>query len=71
MHIYFLERVELGVVLPDRLQMREGTDERAAERAEIHAGLRVEILDREDGWMRIELANGHEGWVPADAIGAL
>jgi hypothetical protein len=71
MHIYFLERVELGVVLVDRLQMREGTDERAAERAEIHAGLRVEILDREDGWMRIELANGHEGWVPADAIGAL
>lgn len=69
--IYFLERVEMGVVLPDQLQMHEGTDLRSAERAEIHAGLRVEILDREPGWLRVQLANGHEGWVPADTIGEL
>ena len=70
-HIYFLELVDVGIVLPDQLQMRESTDDKSAERAEIHAGLRVEILDREPGWLRIELANGHEGWVPDDTIGEL
>lgn len=70
-HIYFLEEKRMGIVLPDQLQMREGTDPRSAERAQIHAGLRVEIIDREPGWLRVELANGHEGWVPVDAIGEL
>lgn len=70
-HIYFLEEKDFGIVLPDQLQMREGTDPRSAERAQIHAGLRVEILDREPGWLRVELANGHEGWVPSDTIGEL
>lgn len=70
-HIYYLEEKRMGIVLPDQLQMREGTDPRSAERAQIHAGLRVEIIDREPGWLRVELANGHEGWVPVDAIGEL
>jgi tetratricopeptide (TPR) repeat protein len=70
-HIYFLELVDVGIVLPDQLQMREATDDKSAERADIHAGLRVEVIDREPGWLRIELANGHEGWVPDDAIGEL
>ncbi len=70
-HIYFLELVDVGIVLPDQLQMREATDNASAERAEIHAGLRVEIIAREPGWLRVELANGHEGWVPNDAIGEL
>lgn len=70
-HIYYLEDKDMGIVLPDQVQMREGTDPRSAERAQIHAGLRVEIIDREPGWLRVELANGHEGWVPADTIGEL
>jgi hypothetical protein len=70
-HIWFLELVDLGIVLPNQVQMREGADEKSAERAEIHAGLRVKILGRERGWVRIELANGHEGWVPDAAIGEL
>jgi hypothetical protein len=70
-HIYFLEEKRMGIVLPDQLQMREGTDPRSAERAQIHAGLRVEILGQEQGWLRVQLANGHEGWVPDDAVGEL
>jgi tetratricopeptide (TPR) repeat protein len=70
-HILFLETVKLGVVLPDRLQMHEGADDRTAERGQVHAGLRVRVVDRQPGWARVRLANGHEGWVPDSAIGDL
>jgi tetratricopeptide (TPR) repeat protein len=70
-HILFLETVQLGIVLPDRLLMHEAADDRTAERGQVHAGLRVRIVDREPGWVRVRLANGHEGWVPDGAIGEL
>lgn len=70
-HILFLETVEVGVVLPDELLMHEGADIASAERGQVHAGLRVRVLAEEPGWLRVRLANGHEGWVPGDAIGRL
>lgn len=70
-HIYYLERVELGVVVSDRAFLREGADETLQERAEVHPGLRVRILDRETGWLRVRLANKVEGWIPQHAIGEL
>jgi tetratricopeptide (TPR) repeat protein len=78
-HLYFLERVELGIVLPDEIQLREGPDQRRAERGQVHAGLRVTLMARDQGlgsspgagWVRVRLANGHEGWLPQDAVGEL
>ena len=51
--------------------MREGTDDDSAERAHIHAGLVVRVLERETGWLKIRLNNGAEGWAPHSAIGEL
>jgi tetratricopeptide (TPR) repeat protein len=70
-HILFLETVQVGVVLPDELLMHEGADGASAERGQVHAGLRVRVIGEEPGWLRVRLANGHEGWVPSDAIGRL
>jgi tetratricopeptide (TPR) repeat protein len=71
LQIWYLEKVSVGIVLPDEVRMHEGRDETHRERWVIHAGLKVHITGREPGWMRIELANGNEGWVRADAIGEL
>jgi hypothetical protein len=37
----------------------------------VHGGLEVDITGREAGWVRIELPNRVEGWVPANTIGEL
>ena len=71
-HSYYLERVSVGVVLPDQVIMREGADERRAERGLLHPGLRVEVIGSDpSGWVRVRLSNSGEGWVRAETIGRL
>jgi hypothetical protein len=69
--IYLVERVEQGVVLADQVVMREGPDHSLAERGQLHPGLRVRIIDQQEGWLRIRLANGVDGWVPVETVGRL
>jgi tetratricopeptide (TPR) repeat protein len=70
-HIYFIERVSLGIVLDDEVVMREGADALRAARGRLYAGLRVHLLEREAGWLRVRLATGVEGWVPDASVGRL
>lgn len=70
-HVYFLERVRIGVVLPDQVAMREGADAAGATKGELHAGLRIRIVGGETGWLRVRLSNGVEGWVPRASVGEL
>lgn len=70
-HAWFLERVELGIVLDDQVVMREGGDERFAERGLLHPGLRIRVQDRDGDWLRVRLSNGVDGWVPRRSIGRL
>lgn len=34
----------------------------------LHEGTRVEILDELQGWLKIKLANGSEGWMAAEGV---
>lgn len=70
-HIYVLDEVYQGVVVADQVVMREGADQHAAEKGKLHPGVRVRLRGQEPGWLHIRLANGMEGWVPADSIGVL
>ena len=70
-HIHFVNDIELGIVLPDETQLRDGARQSATDGALLHAGLRVHVVRREPGWVRVRLANGHEGWLPEQAIGEL
>jgi tetratricopeptide (TPR) repeat protein len=66
-----LERVPFGVVLPDALAVKEGADVNYKTGFEVHAGLRVRLLERDQDWLRIRLANGLEGWVRSKDVGRL
>ena len=66
-----LERVPFGVVLPDALAVKEGADVNYKTGFQVHAGLRVRLLERDQDWLRIRLANGLEGWVRTRDIGRL
>ena len=66
-----LTRVPFGVVLPDALAVKEGADVNYKTGFQVHAGLRVRLLERDQDWLRVRLANGLEGWVGAKDIGRL
>jgi tetratricopeptide (TPR) repeat protein len=66
-----LDRIPFGVVLPDVVAVREGADPNYRTSFSVHAGLRVRVLERDQEWLRIRLANGLEGWVRDQDVGAL
>jgi tetratricopeptide (TPR) repeat protein len=66
-----LARTPFAIVLPDQLAVKEGADPNYRTAFEVHAGLRVRVLDHDQGWVRVRLANGLEGWVAEHGVGAL
>jgi tetratricopeptide (TPR) repeat protein len=66
-----LDRIQFGVVLPDEVAVKEGADANYRTSFEAHAGLRVRVVDRDQDWLRVRLANGLEGWVRSQEIGRI
>jgi uncharacterized protein YgiM (DUF1202 family) len=59
------------VVLPDAASVKEGADTNYRTVFAVHAGLRVRIQERDQGWVRVRLANGLEGWLPETEVGRI
>ena len=66
-----LERVPFAIVLGDSVPVKEGADLNYKTTFDVHAGLRVRLLDHDQDWVRIRLANGLEGWVRDRDVGRL
>jgi len=66
-----LERTPFGVVLPDAVAVKEGADVNYRTSFDVHAGLRVRVVERDQDWLRIRLGNGLEGWVRRADVGSL
>ncbi|MGM0574194.1 MAG: tetratricopeptide repeat protein [Myxococcota bacterium] len=61
------DHFRLGVVVEDRVTLREGRHA-DARGIDIPEGMEVRIVDPGDDWTRVELANGREGWVETGAV---
>ena len=60
-----------GVVVADRVEARKGPDENAYEPSftqPLHAGVEFTIIERRDDWLRVQLPDGRETWLPKDAV---
>ncbi len=66
-----LDRIPFGIVLPEEVAVKEGADPNYRTSFQIHAGLKVRLLDRDHDWVRIRLPNGLEGWVRDVSVGRL
>ncbi len=66
-----LDRIPFGIVLPDALAVKEGADSNYRTTFDLHAGLKVRVQQHDQGWVRIRLPNGLEGWVRDGDIGLL
>ena len=60
-----------AVVTVSALDMFIAPGEDADKDGEIHAGLKVTILDQFEGWMKIRLIDGREGWVKTEGMGII
>jgi tetratricopeptide (TPR) repeat protein len=66
-----LDKLPFGVVLPSAVAVKDGADDNYRTAFEVHAGLRVRLVERDQDWLRVRLGNGLEGWVHANEIGTL
>jgi uncharacterized protein YgiM (DUF1202 family) len=51
--------------------VKDGADDNYRTAFEVHAGLRVRMIERDQDWLRVRLGNGLEGWVHASQVGTL
>jgi tetratricopeptide (TPR) repeat protein len=66
-----LDRAPFAIVLPDAVAAKEGADPEYRTSFDVHAGLRVRLVDRDRDWVRVRLANGLEGWVRSADVGRI
>jgi tetratricopeptide (TPR) repeat protein len=53
----------IAVVLPQEVDVRSGTGAASVVRFKLHAGSEVRLIERQDGWLRIALPDGEQGWI--------
>ena len=62
---------ERAVLLVPRAEARSGPAESNPLLFTVHEGTTVTILDEREGWKRISLPDGLNGWVPAASVEAV
>jgi tetratricopeptide (TPR) repeat protein len=70
-HAYVRTTLHEGVVLARSAPARELPRESGKVAFEVHAGLKVQLLEESGKYVRIRLPNGLEGWTEKDAVTAL
>jgi tetratricopeptide (TPR) repeat protein len=69
--LYVARYVEQAIILPDKIEVKEGPDASYVSAFAVHAGLRVRVTEKEQDWVRVRLANGLEGWLREADLGRL
>jgi tetratricopeptide (TPR) repeat protein len=62
------ENVIEGVVIEQSLTVKTSPDPKSTDAFVIHEGLKVNLEDQLDEWIKIRLADGKVGWVENDAV---
>lgn len=57
-----------AIIFQSNVYVKSSPDEKSANLFMLHGGTKVKMLDELSGWKRIQLPNGHEGWVPENAL---
>lgn len=60
-----------GIVLADTVNVKVSPTEKSSDSFVIHEGLKFEIQDQLDDWVKIKLADGKVGWLPSNSFGRI
>lgn len=63
-----LEETNFAIVWEKEIEVRDGPTTNSTHIYYLHEGTKVAITYEEDNWVRIELADGNEGWVQTQDI---
>lgn len=70
-HAYVARTVHEAVVLADSLKVRELPKDGGKVSFEVHAGLKVRLIEDSGRFVKIRLPNGLEGWTEKEGVAAL
>jgi len=62
------EKIKYGIIFSEEIQIWGEPNERADILFLLHQGTSVEVIDELEGWSKIRLANGSEGWIKNQGI---
>jgi tetratricopeptide (TPR) repeat protein len=68
---YVARNVTEGVVQAQTIKVREQPSENGRVIFEVHAGLKVRLLDESGKFVRLRLSNGVEGWMEKEGVARL
>jgi tetratricopeptide (TPR) repeat protein len=63
--------VREAIILPDEVTVKDGPSPGASTAFQLHAGLKVRLVERDQEWVRVRLPNGLEGWMRDGDLGRL
>lgn len=66
-----LAQSDQAVLLQPEAVLQVAPDEASDDVFTIHAGLRARVLDVFEGWTKLQLVDGREGWIPSEAVGII
>jgi tetratricopeptide (TPR) repeat protein len=55
----------VAVIVPREVDVRSGIREDTVVRFKLHAGSEVRVRDEREGWLRVVLPSGEQGWIEA------
>ncbi len=62
--VHYINDHQQAIIFSGSVNVRSGPDDQAATLFVLHDGTKVNILDKNNGWIKIQLVNGNEGWIP-------
>jgi tetratricopeptide (TPR) repeat protein len=63
MQVSYFNGHKEAIIFGSSVTVKSGPVEKAGSLFVIHEGTKVDVLDDSNGWMKIKLANGNEGWI--------
>lgn len=63
MQVNYFNSHHEAIVFSNSVNVRSSPAEKSAALFVIHDGTKVGVLDKNNGWLKIKLANGSEGWI--------
>ncbi|MDB5134608.1 MAG: Tetratricopeptide repeat protein [Mucilaginibacter sp.] len=61
--VHYFNDHHQAIIFTGSVNVRSGPGEQAATLFVLHDGTKVNILDNNNGWIKVQLANGNEGWI--------
>ena len=68
MQISYFDNHRQGIIFASSVTIKSGPVDKSGSLFVLHDGTKVNILENNNGWMKIRLGNGNEGWIKAGDV---